>query len=163
MPPGASLFARLEAHIDSSGGPNACWPWSGANKAEGYGQIRWRGKNVQATHLVYELYYRHGPTDEKPLVCHTCDNPPCCNPQHLFLGDYHDNRSDAVRKGRTKALPIRIGEDCPNAKLTEEQVRQMRVEYAAGGISQPGLARAYGMSQANISSILLCKTWRHVA
>lgn len=161
--PGVLLRHRLDTHIDSSGGPGACWPWIGANKAGGYGQLRWKGKNTQATHLIYELYYGHGPTDEKPLVCHHCDNPPCCNPRHLFLGSYLDNVRDSMEKGRATDPPILCGEECPNAKLTEDQVREIRQCYALGRISQPQLAHEYGVTQANISSILHRKSWKHVA
>lgn len=80
-----------------------CWPWIGKlNRENGYGQVRISGTIRPVVHRVaWELTY--GPIPEGLLVCHHCDNPACCRPDHLFLGTMKDNIQDAVKKGRVGA------------------------------------------------------------
>jgi hypothetical protein len=86
---------RLDEHTDNSGD---CWIWTGSRHRQGYGRIRVDDK-LRLSHVVtYELI--HGPIPLGMKVCHTCDNPPCRRPSHLFLGTQRDNIIDAVRKGR---------------------------------------------------------------
>lgn len=82
-------------------------------------------------------------------MCHRCDNPPCINPEHLFLGTRGDNNRDALAKGRTLN-----GENKIQHKLTDEQVGQIRSRYAAGGISQSSLASEFGVSQQLVSDLV---------
>lgn len=83
------------------GEPNACWEWTGFRIPDGYGQItiRSRQRTYKAHRLAWEI--AHGPIPEGLQVCHKCDNPPCCNPAHLFLGTARDNVMDRERKGRS--------------------------------------------------------------
>jgi len=78
------------------GEPDECWPWTRSLSPKGYGRVR--GRN--AHRVAYELTY--GPIPPGMFVCHTCDNPPCCNPAHLFLGTYLDNIADMVAKKRSR-------------------------------------------------------------
>lgn len=81
--------------------PEECWPWIGTRYPNGYGLFHRGGRdghNVAAHRLSYELTY--GPIKEKMKICHRCDNPSCCNPNHLFKGSQGDNISDAISKGR---------------------------------------------------------------
>lgn len=87
--------------VDSSGGPDACWPWLGRRQAGkfDYGRLRWNSpKETEAHRVAYELATgeklgsRHG--------CHSCDNPPCCNPAHIFPGTAGENAQDMWSKGR---------------------------------------------------------------
>lgn len=83
-------------------GPDECWPWAGgARSHNGYGEYGHasRGK-VRAHRVAYEL--THGPIPDGLSICHHCDNPPCCNPAHLFAGTTLDNARDRAQKGRGK-------------------------------------------------------------
>jgi hypothetical protein len=94
---------RFWSKVDRSGGPDACWPWTcGRQRLRGYGFF-WlvsAGMNVLTHRVAYQLEYGDFP-DESLCVCHKCDNPPCCNPSHLFLGTRATNAQDAKSKGRT--------------------------------------------------------------
>lgn len=75
-----------------------CWPWTGSKLKTGYGQLRENGKMIRAHRVSWEL--SRGPIPEGMNVCHHCDNPPCCNPDHLFIGTHLDNTRDKMHKGR---------------------------------------------------------------
>lgn len=150
-----------------------CWEWRGTRMLTGYGQIRSGGKDTRwmyAHRLSWEVHF--GPIPEGMKVCHRCDNPPCVRPDHLFIGTDADNVADKVSKGRqlrgdnhpSRRRPdlVRRGEAKPMAKLTEDIVRAIRAEHAAGTITMAALARRYGVSPSIISVVVARKTWRHV-
>ena len=166
-----ALRDRFWERVDQ-GAPDACWLWTGTVHHSGRGII-WvsDGRRAQiASRVAWEL--TNGPIPEGMLVCHHCDNPLCVNPAHLFLGTSADNSADMVRKGRQaigdrsgpRLYPERRrrGESHPDAKLTEEDVRTIRQWYANGGVLQREIGDRYGISQANVSAILLRKTWEHI-
>lgn len=143
--------------------PAACWEWLGALKAGGYGQFgigQWHnpdGSGATGSHIfAYHLAY--GAIPKGMYVCHRCDNPPCCNPAHLFLGTPHDNIMDARRKGR--CVP-KVGEDVHSAKLTDDHVRAIRI-LRQQEWSFRQIAEAYGVRWQSIQAIIAGKTWRHV-
>jgi hypothetical protein len=103
----------------------------------------------------------NGPIPEGLVICHRCDNPSCVNPAHLFLGTHADNVADKMRKGRHRTNPHK-GEDHRSAKLTQEQVLEVRRRFAVGGISKAALGREYGVTQTTIDHIILRATWRHL-
>lgn len=86
---------RFWARVDTRG---VCWPWTGSRSLGGYGRVLWEGKYWQASRLAYVL--THGAIADDLYICHTCDNPICCNPAHLWAGTPSENTRDSVRKGR---------------------------------------------------------------
>ena len=78
--------------------PSGCVEWQLSRPSGLYGQIKFEGKMLKTHRVAWEL--ANGPIPEGLMVCHTCDNPPCCNPAHLFLGSASDNMQDMVSKGR---------------------------------------------------------------
>lgn len=137
--------------------PDECWEWQGGKTPDGYGSAGHKNKSVLAHRLAWEL--TNGPIPEGMEVCHKCDNPPCCNPDHLFLGTHADNIRDMFAKGRNNP---RRGAANSNAKLTESQVKEIRSRYANKDGNTYELAQEYGVSQVTISALIRRKTWGHV-
>lgn len=98
---GLTVEDRLWANTDRTGGPNACWEWQGA-LIKGYGRI-WVGDTGEHqrmyTHRLAWFLAGNIVTEDKPLVLHKCDHPPCCNPDHLYAGNMKDNARDAFQRG----------------------------------------------------------------
>lgn len=138
--------------------PEDCWEWAGGRFQRGmrYGRVSWGGVSVGAHRLAYETWV--GPIPEGFLVRHKCDNPPCINPEHLEVGTPADNARDMIERGRKV---VTRGEARHNAKLTEDQVIQIRELYSEG-VGQMDLATRFGVTNKNISAIVLGKTWRHI-
>jgi hypothetical protein len=82
---------------------NGCWLWNRALSAKGYGNVRYGNTIWRAHRLSFTLY--KGEIPEGLLVCHTCDEPSCVNPEHLFLGTAADNTHDCILKGRFNTQP----------------------------------------------------------
>jgi hypothetical protein len=131
--------------------PDQCWEWTAA-RIDGYGYYR----HYMAHRVAYELH--HGVHPGKLKVCHTCDNPPCCNPHHLFLGTQKENVADMNAKGRGN--PSR-GEQVHTVKITEDDVREIRRLHASG-VTQVRLGADYGLSQSNVWHIVHRSSWKHV-
>lgn len=131
-------------------GPDDCWEWTGARQTFGYGLLRVDGRLQRAHRYSYERY--NGPIPAGLFVLHRCDNPPCVNPNHLFLGTVQDNSDDMCRKGRQ-------AHNATWSKLTDAQVRAIRHEYALGGVSQRAIAARYGVSQMAISRAVRGETY----
>lgn len=146
-----TLQERLEARLEKL--PNGCLVWTGFTLSNGYGQIYADGRAKGTHRVAYEIYV--GSIPDGMHVCHHCDNPPCCNPEHLFVGTNLENRRDSVRKGRTPR-----GERSGTAKLTEDAVRSIRAD--AGRTPQRKLAKRFGVSQRAILSVLKQETWRGI-
>jgi len=127
---------------------NNCWIWTGVIVRK-YG--RFRGK--PAHRIAWELEFGSVPNDI--LVCHECDNPPCVNPDHLFLGTTKDNAIDRSLKDRNRD---QYGEKNSMSILTKEEVS----EIFTSSLPQIRLAEIYKISPMAVSMIKLGKTWRHV-
>jgi HNH endonuclease len=131
-----------------------CWIWQLARFKRGYGMVRSDGKNKLAHRFAFEACV--APIPEGALVCHHCDVPACCNPEHLFLGDHRANMADSARKGR------RRGSKHPRAAFTEQLVADVRAEYARGGVRQVDIAERFGVSRTTVGSLLCGRNWGHV-
>ncbi len=163
---------------------NGCWEWQGTRLPKGYGQ-RYK---LLGEGLAHRIAYRivKGDIPDGGLVLHRCDNPPCVNPDHLFLGNHSDNRWDAVAKGRvlrgdahplrrdpslagrgerhksrTNPAHIQRGEENGSSKLNEQQVRSARVMWL-GGYSLIRLCLLFGVKGNAMRCLLNRKTWAHV-
>lgn len=132
--------------------PNRCWEWNGRTTEDGYGLVH----RQKLTHRVSWSYFK-GPIPEGIKVLHTCDNPSCVNPDHLFLGTIGDNNKDRSMKGRTRTS---LGEKRPLAKLTVAAVAEIRSwpQYRGAGKE---LADKYGVSQALISWVRNGRGWQN--
>jgi len=131
---------------------NGCWEWTGSKWDNGYGRLMVGKKRVKA-HRVSFLIHNGFLTDGK-IICHTCDNPSCCNPQHLFEGTCLDNTRDAIAKGRMNS----VGERNPRAKLTLEQVQQIR--KMKNTTTAFALSKQFNVSKSSICNILRGDNWK---
>lgn len=131
-----------------------CWLWTGPVNSSGYGGFSCRGELKGAHVWAFKLHYGRWP--DKGCALHRCDNRLCCNPTHLFDGSLVDNSVDAWAKGRNcfqNGVTRPAAEAHANAKLTNQQAREIVERYDAGGVRQIDLAAEYGVSQRVISLI----------
>jgi hypothetical protein len=142
---------RFWEKVDRSGGPDACWLWTGARTAGRYGHFcLHRGTQCYAHRIMAHLHIGFLPRNL--CVCHrVCDNPPCVNPRHLFVGTKRDNMRDRDAKGRTPC-----GERYGKAKLTWTQVFEIRESSE----SQRALASRFGVSRSQIANIRTGRRWK---
>lgn len=140
---------RFMKFVDVSGD---CWIWTGSKSQAGYGQFRFDGKPWIAHRLMYLHCY--GSLTPGLVICHTCRNR-CVNPDHLEEKTEKENAADKIRDG-TDAR----GEKCVMAKLTTEQVLEIR--RLSTKFKQKKLSEDFGVSNQHISDIIQRKTWKHI-
>ena len=157
---------RFWSKVDKSGpvpehmphlGP--CWVWVASKATDGYGHVRHNRKFCPAHRVAFE--FAVGPIPTGMLVCHHCDNKSCCNPAHLFLGTAEDNMRDMERKGRAVRNHLR-GTSNGAAKLTEDQVRQIRKLYVSRKNSAQ-LARVFSVDRRTVLRVVARQVWGHVS
>jgi len=142
-------------HVDRCG-EDECWPWLRATTQTGYGMYLGTTAHRTAYNLTHEPHL-----SPEQLCLHRCDNPPCCNPRHLFAGTGKDNVADCRAKGRLSKGPIRADGLPLSAKLTAyEAADRIREEYASTHTTQRALAVKYGISPSAVSLIVLGKRWK---
>ena len=130
--------------------PEGCWVWTGSLDRHGYGRIRSEGPQLQAHRASWELHKGPVPKGEGYhgiCVLHRCDNPPCVNPIHLFLGSHTINMVDKVEKGRSPR-----GETHGKTKLTDLQVVEIRA--LAGTMLQREIGARFGVSQTHVGRLI---------
>lgn len=146
------------SHVDKTPGlgpKGECWEWTGS-KQDGYGRASVRGIGIVLTHRL-SFFFENGRWPE-PCGLHTCDNPPCVRPSHIYEGTKQDNADDKVKRNRCRNP---VGSQVVISKLTENDIPVVR-QLLADGLSQDVVAKRFGVSQVAISQIALGKTWRHV-
>lgn len=135
---------------------SGCWEWTRSRMPYGYGLYALAGgRNALAHRYAYALV--NGAIPRGLCVCHRCDNPPCVNPDHLFLGSHRENAHDKIAKGRGNT-----GERNGSALLTAERVRDLRAR-AEEGASLSELGAEFGVSPTTAWKAVRRMTWRHVA
>lgn len=135
-----------------------CWPWLGHITEKGYGRVRFEGKKYYAHRVIFNLQFPNvielaAPKidrDTKGFLLHKCDNPICCNPNHLFVGSQLDNIRDRDQKNRHADFS---GEKNPNSKFNKEQVQEMKLEKAKGKTAA-SIAKERGVSYSCIKRLL---------
>lgn len=148
------LKKRFFEGFDKSGDPNSCWPWIKGRDHYGYGQISSKKIKIKTHRLSWII--NNGPIPEGLYVCHSCDNPPCVNPKHLWLGTHKDNMGDLVTKGLTKK-----GVKHWNHKLTESDIRDI-CKHIEAGESQRYISKIFGVANQSISKIVTGKRWNGI-
>lgn len=134
--------------------PEECWPWLGRIDPQGYGTVRvWTGSGQGRTFTAsrYSFYLANGYFP--PVVCHSCDNPVCVNPDHLWGGTQKDNQQDMAKKGRST-----LHERNPMAKLNSNKVAEIKQRLRNKETSR-SIAKDYGVDEATIHYIKAGKTW----
>jgi hypothetical protein len=179
---GDVLLARFWGRVRFSDG---CWEWTGFRNRHGYGVITAEQVKWLAPRLAWTL--SRGPIPDGRHVLHHCDNPPCVRPDHLYVGTPADNSRDAWERGRAVPPPrptaerqatirhpsgnahwsrqhpelVKRGDRHPAAKLTEDQVREIR-RLSAEGWTLARLRERFGVRMSTLSYIVRRETWRHV-
>ena len=154
----AEFWARFDARTRPQGD---CIVWTLANGAPCYRYgLAWPKGEWRRPLLTHRLAWMRafGAIPAGLFVCHHCDNPPCVNPAHLFLGTVADNNRDRDQKHR---CPRICGEAHPGARLTDAKVRRIRF-LSANRVPQKLIAAAYGITRAGISGIVTRRLWSHI-
>ena len=138
------------------GKPEECWEWMAGRFVDGNGNF-WDGKKNEYANR-YSWYLHYGDIPKGLLALHRCDNPPCVNPNHLFLGTHKDNIADCIKKGRKVILR---GEDHGMSKLTKEKVLEIRRLLGEGKL-QKTLAQIFDVTPTTIHEVGRRKTWKHL-
>ena len=129
---------------------DTCWRWTKTTKKRAYGSWTRNSKSINPGRFLKIML--DAPSDQSLFACHKCDNPPCVNPSHLFLGTYKDNAIDMVKKGGHVGL----------RKLTLEQVKEIRAKFQSGNFKRKELAALYKITLSGITQVIRKTRWINV-
>lgn len=132
-----------------------CWEWNASLTHDFYGRFRTSLKTLLSHRVSYSIF--KGEIPEGMCVCHKCDNPKCCNPDHLFLGTVKENSNDMISKGRSLA-----GSKNHKSKLTENDIKEIVLMRLETGLSYPKIAKIYNVTPSAIRFIFIGKNWKHL-
>lgn len=132
-----SINSRLSKYIKKNY-KTGCWEWQGGLTEKGYAQIRICGKRVYVHRLLFTYY--NGPILAGMFICHSCDNPKCCNPKHLFQGTQKDNIRDMLNKNR----------GAKTEKIDEDTMTKI-INLVNSGVSTSKIAREFNVSPITVS------------
>ena len=150
-------ISRFWSKVALTANNDKCWNWAAYLDNKGYGHFS-KGATVTylSTRIAYFIYNKIDP--DKLLVCHSCDNPACVNPKHLFLGDQKKNIEDMYSKGRDFK---RNGEGHGASKFTNEHVFEMR-KMDKEGKSRQEISDKFDVSKSVLCNIINRKAWFHI-
>ncbi len=154
------LVHRIVVHtkpVEVVEGMSACWEWTGLRSKRGYGRMRVAGASTDAAHR-YALLTRLGSLDNAETARHRCDNPPCCNPDHLEPGSHLENVCDRNSRGRTA-----VGTQTRSGKLTDEDVVLIRLRAECSGESCREIAEDFPINEEAVRRVVVGNTYRHVS
>jgi len=135
---------------------DGCWIWTGCLDQAGYGDMTFLGKSLRVHRAAYAAW--NGKIPKGKFVCHTCDLPACCNPDHLFLGSPLANRRDAAKKGRFDSCR---GENHYYSKLKNKDVEKMKRLFKED-IPMKMIAKIFGVSLGTVENIKYGRGWKHI-
>ena len=144
---------RFFAKVNKTSG---CWYWTGVKNDDGYGYFKLNGKMISSHRLMW--LFLNGKIPKNICICHTCDNPGCVNPKHLWLGTRKDNMIDMANKGRMNTK----GEINGRSKLNVEKVIKIRKLYTIGNITMEKLGNKFGVTKQQIYHIINNISWTHI-
>jgi hypothetical protein len=147
-----TLAQRFWSKVDPAPS-SCCWEWTANTDPDGYGRFKLNTKQLGAHRVAYTL--TKGEIPDGLMVRHTCDNPACCNPDHLILGTHADNMTDMAERNRCNPPK---GEQHYNSKLTVKQV----MEIYNSPLPQNEIAELYNISKTIVSRIKHKKRWKHI-
>jgi hypothetical protein len=138
-----STIERFWSKVDVKG-ENDCWEWKACRDGCGYGKLG----NDRSHRVAFQL--THGSIAPGKKICHSCDNPGCCNPKHLWEGTHKENMADMAKKRRSWGT-----------RLQDAEVLQIRKSYTEGS-TLTELAQEYGVGFQHISRIVNRVCWKHI-
>lgn len=147
---------RFWSKVNKTDDPSQCWLWQSAFDQDGYGLFKVNSRMVRAPRYMYQLVKGAIPLGYH--VMHSCDNPPCVNPNHLSVGTGKDNHHDSSLKGRRHNQQGALN-NC--AKLTSDAIVKIR-QLHGQGLSNKEIAKRFHVSRSNIGFICARQTWRHI-
>lgn len=145
------LKERFEKYVNKT---LPCWIWEGSKDSHGYGHIKDNKKLKISSRVSWELY--RGKIPKNMFVCHTCDNPSCVNPEHLWIGSHTDNMRDSFSKNR---MTRHRGEDNCRSKITMKIANKIRKLYSDKNITQRQIANMFKISNQLVSLIIRNESW----